>query len=74
MVFDGRRLLGAAPFAGPLAILVIIGIFAATVLSGWLWYTCVERPITWRWSRKRTPRTPPDLRRPSEIVLGGCAN
>jgi peptidoglycan/LPS O-acetylase OafA/YrhL len=74
VVFYGRRLLGAAAFAGPVAVLVVIGIFAATVTSGWLLYTFVERPIMRRWSRKRTPRTPPDVLQPSEVALGGYAN
>lgn len=49
----GRRLLGAAPFPGVSAVLVVLGIFAATLLSGWLLYTCVEQPVMRRWARKR---------------------
>jgi len=69
VVFYGRRLLGAQPFNGPLAIAVIAGIFAATLLGGWLLYTCVERPTMRRWARKR-PHDDPVLVRvaPAEPV------
>jgi peptidoglycan/LPS O-acetylase OafA/YrhL len=70
IVFYGRRLLGATPFPGPMAALVAAGIFAAAVTSGWLLYTCVERPIMRRWSRKRVPRptTPPGVLEPSDAT------
>ena len=69
VVFYGRRLLGAQPFNGPLAIAVIAGIFAATLLGGWLLYTCVERPTMRRWARKRPHDDPVMVRvAPAEPV------
>lgn len=70
VVFYGRRLLGAAPFSGPMSIVVILGIFAAAVISGALLYTFVERPIMRRWSRKRVPQPAPtpNILEPSEAT------
>lgn len=70
VVFYGRRLLGAPAFTGPMSVLVIIGIFTAALVSGWLLYMFVERPIMRRWARKRPSRTPTPhgIRDPAEAT------
>jgi peptidoglycan/LPS O-acetylase OafA/YrhL len=57
VVFYGRRLLGPQLFTGPAGIAVVVGLFCAALVSGWLLFTCVERPIMRRWARRRPPRT-----------------
>ncbi|GHB17058.1 acyltransferase [Streptomyces chryseus] len=59
VIFWGRQaLLGNGTFSTPVAILVMLGMFAATLLAGWLLYTFVEMPAMRRWSRPR-PRPAP---------------
>lgn len=54
VIFWGRQaLLGNGQFSTPVAVLVMVGMFAATLLAGWLLYTLVEAPAMRRWSRAR---------------------
>ncbi|GGL10558.1 acyltransferase [Sphaerisporangium melleum] len=55
VVFYGRLLLPDRPFATPVALLVVAGFFAATLLAGWLLYAGVENPMMKRWARPRRP-------------------
>lgn len=57
VIFWGRQaVLGNGTFSTPVAILVMIGMFAATLLAGWLLYTCVETPAMRYLSRSRADR------------------
>jgi peptidoglycan/LPS O-acetylase OafA/YrhL len=53
VVFYGRTLFGDDPFATPAALLVVLALFVATLLGGWLLYAGVERPVMRRWARPR---------------------
>ncbi|MFF3672574.1 acyltransferase family protein [Streptomyces sp. NPDC002120] len=63
-IFYLRSLLGENTYGVPVALLVIAGFFAASLLGGWLLYRFVEMPAMRRFGRAR-PRTPsapaPDL-------------
>ncbi|MDJ0346851.1 acyltransferase [Streptomyces sp. H10-C2] len=68
VVFWGRpALLGTATYSTPVAVLVALGFFLATLLAGWLLHTLVEKPAMRRWSKAR--RTPPrrDPAAPREV-------
>jgi peptidoglycan/LPS O-acetylase OafA/YrhL len=62
-IFYLRSLFGGTRFGTPVAILVIIGCFAVTLLCGWLLHSCVEQPMMRRWSRSR--RSPQPLSAPT---------
>lgn len=51
-VFYFRAVTGGK-FATPLALLLIVGLFAMTLFGGWLLFRFVESPMMRRWSRKR---------------------
>nr|WP_272919301.1 acyltransferase [Amycolatopsis rubida] len=51
VVFYGRGLLPPHPFATPAGVLVVVGLFVATLLAGWALYALVERPVMRRWAR-----------------------
>ncbi len=53
VVFYGRSLLPAHPFATPLALVVVAGELVATLLVGWALFSLVERPAMQRWARSR---------------------
>ncbi|MGK3942233.1 peptidoglycan/LPS O-acetylase OafA/YrhL [Streptomyces canus] len=61
VIFWGRQaVLGNGQFSTPVAVLVMIGMFAATLLGGWLLYAFVETPAMKYWSRsRRRPAVPP---------------
>ncbi|MFB7498514.1 acyltransferase family protein [Streptomyces sp. NPDC056161] len=66
VIWYGRpEVFGARTFATPVAVLLLIALFLANLLAGWLLYTLVERPVMRRWSRGRkqqpkgAPRTTP---------------
>jgi hypothetical protein len=48
VVFYGRTLFGAEPFATPVALGVSALLFAATILAGWALFAGVERPVMQR--------------------------
>ncbi|MEJ3742523.1 acyltransferase [Actinomycetes bacterium KLBMP 9797] len=48
-----RSLFHADGYGVPLGTLVLVCLFLATLLGGWLLHTCVERPIMRRWARTR---------------------
>ncbi|MFJ8589472.1 acyltransferase family protein [Streptomyces sp. NPDC093595] len=52
-IFYLRSLLGEATYSIPVAILVVIGFFAASLLGGWLLYRFVETPAMRHLSRSR---------------------
>ncbi|MEU0275382.1 acyltransferase [Streptomyces sp. NPDC006307] len=52
-IFYLRSLLGESTYSVPVAILVVIGFFAVSLLGGWLLYRFVETPAMRRWSRGR---------------------
>ncbi|MFE1902023.1 acyltransferase family protein [Streptomyces yangpuensis] len=56
-IFYLRSLLGENTYSVPVALLVIAGFFAASLLGGWLLYRFVEMPAMRRFGRAR-PRTP----------------
>ncbi|MFJ7777125.1 acyltransferase family protein [Streptomyces yangpuensis] len=56
-IFYLRSLLGEHTYSVPVALLVIAGFFAASLLGGWLLYRFVEMPAMRRFGRAR-PRTP----------------
>jgi peptidoglycan/LPS O-acetylase OafA/YrhL len=63
-IFYVRRLLGQPEgFSTPMAVLLVIGFFAVTLLGGWLLFTRIEDPIMRRWSRSR--------KRQPVVALGG---
>ncbi|MER6129333.1 acyltransferase [Streptomyces sp. NPDC001795] len=54
VIFWGRQaLLGNGQFSTPVAILVMIGMFAATLLGGWILYAFVETPAMRYLSKSR---------------------
>jgi peptidoglycan/LPS O-acetylase OafA/YrhL len=53
-VFYLRYATGGPKFSTPVAVLVLLGLFAATLLGGWLLYRFVEMPVMRRWGSKRT--------------------
>ncbi|MFC8845625.1 MULTISPECIES: acyltransferase family protein [unclassified Micromonospora] len=63
VIFYGRQLIGAPDgFGTPMALLVTLGFFVATLIGGWLLYSRIEHPVMRRWSRPRRPAastTPP---------------
>ncbi|MFB7515219.1 acyltransferase family protein [Streptomyces sp. NPDC056144] len=57
VIFWGRQaLLGNGQFSTPVAVLVMIGMFAATLLAGWLLYYFVEMPAMRLWARSKKDR------------------
>ncbi len=56
-IFYLRSLLGEHTYGVPVALLVIAGFFAASLLGGWLLFRFVEMPAMRRFGRAR-PRTP----------------
>ncbi len=63
VIFWGRQaVLGNATYSTPVAILVMLGMFAATLLAGWLLYAFVETPAMKYWGRSRSK--PTALQRP----------
>ncbi|MCX5390537.1 acyltransferase [Streptomyces sp. NPDC006482] len=63
VIFWGRQaLLGNDQFSTPVAILVMIGMFLATLLAGWLLYTFVEMPAMRLWSRSKKDRAAAAIR------------
>ncbi len=61
VLFYGRpAILGTGTFSTPVAVLVMIGMFCATLLSGWLLHSCVEMPAMRLWSRSKADRKPAD--------------
>ncbi|WP_405941316.1 acyltransferase family protein [Streptomyces sp. NBC_00207] len=57
-IFYLRSLLGENTYSVPVALLVIAGFFAASLLGGWLLFRFVEMPAMRRFGRAR-PRTQP---------------
>jgi peptidoglycan/LPS O-acetylase OafA/YrhL len=53
VIFYGRTLFGADPFSTPVAVLVAIALFIATLLAGWGLHALVERPMMRRFARPR---------------------
>lgn len=58
-VFYVRRLFAHSLFPTGEGVLVIIGLFALTLLCGWLLQSRVEQPMMRRWSRARRPEPAP---------------
>jgi len=56
VIFYGRTLFGADPFSTPVAVLVAIALFIATLLAGWGLHALVERPMMRRFARPRPRR------------------
>lgn len=52
-VFWIRQAMNNITFSTPIAILIILGIFIITLISGWALYSLVEEPIMRRFSRSR---------------------
>lgn len=61
VIFYGRTLFPTDPFSTPIAILVTLALFTATLLAGWALYALVERPTMHHWSRPRRPVPTPAL-------------
>ncbi len=57
-IFYLRSVMGNALFSTPVAILVLIGLFAVTLSVGWLLYRFVETPMMRRFGRARPKRVP----------------
>ncbi|MFD6914980.1 acyltransferase family protein [Streptomyces virginiae] len=57
-IFYLRSLLGENTYSVPVALLVIAGFFAASLLGGWLLFRFVEMPVMRRFGRAK-PRTRP---------------
>lgn len=57
-IFYLRSVMDNAQFSTPVAILLLIGLFAATMFVGWALYYFVETPMMRRWSRARPARIP----------------
>ncbi|MEV0695046.1 acyltransferase [Streptomyces sp. NPDC050388] len=53
-IFYLRTVTGSGKFSTPVAVLVLLGLFAVTLFGGWCLYRFVEMPMMRRWSRKRT--------------------
>lgn len=57
-VFYVRRLFQHTTFPTAEGVLVIVGLFALTLLGGWLLHSRVEAPMMRRWARSRRPAAP----------------
>jgi peptidoglycan/LPS O-acetylase OafA/YrhL len=53
VIFYGRILLGDQVYETPVALLIVVGFFIATLLGGWALYALVEKPVMDRWARPR---------------------
>jgi peptidoglycan/LPS O-acetylase OafA/YrhL len=51
----GRILLGDQLYSTPVSVALLIGMIGVSVLVAWALYAFVERPITRRWSSRKTP-------------------
>lgn len=65
-VFWFRYATGGAKFSTPVALLVILGMFAMTLFGGWLLFRFVETPMMRRFGRKRA--------RPAVTTAPGAAS
>ncbi|WP_043739275.1 acyltransferase family protein [Nocardia asiatica] len=52
-VFYARRLMGAATFSAPVAVLLIVLLFCLNILAAWLLFTFVESPAMRRFARPK---------------------
>lgn len=52
-IFYVRRLMDSATFSTPVAVLVVVGLFAVTLLGGWFLHARVEMPAMRRFARRR---------------------
>lgn len=52
-LFYFRAVTGGPKFSTPVAVLFLLGMFAMTLLGGWLLFRFVETPMMRRWGRKR---------------------
>ena len=52
-IFYIRAQMNNAQYSTPIAVLVLLGLFATTLLLGWCLYQFVESPMMRRWSRAR---------------------
>ncbi|WP_280497638.1 acyltransferase family protein [Nocardia asiatica] len=52
-VFYVRRLMGAATFSAPIAVLLIVLLFCLNILAAWLLFTFVESPAMRRFARPK---------------------
>ncbi|MFF2863699.1 acyltransferase family protein [Streptomyces rubiginosohelvolus] len=59
MYFGRTALMDERLFAPLPGVLVLLGFFLATLLTGWLLLVCVERPVMRRWARPPAPPAPP---------------
>lgn len=57
-VFYLRYITGGGKFNTPVAVLVLLGLFAAALFGGWCLHRFVEMPMMRRWSRPRTAPSP----------------
>ncbi|MEJ2885814.1 acyltransferase family protein [Actinomycetospora aeridis] len=58
-IFYLRDVTGAPQFSTPVAVLVLIGLFATSLLGGWLLHRFVEMPMMRRWAGRRAPSADP---------------
>lgn len=72
-IFHVRPLLPGT-FSTGVGILVLIGLFAITLIGGWLLYSRVEEPMMRGWSRARRPVTPAPPVSATEPVPGRRAD
>ncbi|CAL9374379.1 hypothetical protein SUDANB120_00927 [Streptomyces sp. enrichment culture] len=74
VMYYGRTALMDERLFAPLpGVLVLLGFFLATLLTGWLLLVCVERPVMRRWSRPRprlqqAPGAPAEEREPAPAL------
>ncbi|MFC5064254.1 acyltransferase family protein [Actinomycetospora atypica] len=59
-IFYLRAATGGPQYSTPVAVLVLIGLFATSILGGWCLHRFVEMPMMRRWASARRPRTDVD--------------
>jgi peptidoglycan/LPS O-acetylase OafA/YrhL len=65
------RHLFSGTFSTGVGILVIIGLFAVTLLGGWLLHSRVEQPMMRRWSRAQRSEAPVSAAAPASGSRSG---
>ncbi|MEU6996441.1 acyltransferase [Streptomyces sp. NPDC046465] len=70
VIFYGRpKVAGDGTYGTLAACGLLLALFLATLLAGWLLYVLVERPVMRRWSRKRTAAAPGPAPSPAPVPV-----
>jgi peptidoglycan/LPS O-acetylase OafA/YrhL len=65
---NGHRWLGGQSWSTPVALTVLLALFAVTVFLSWMLFRFIERPIMKRWSSPRPRPVPPTVSPPTSPI------